>query len=101
LAGHGMNLGFADVAQLVASVRARGTGQDCGAVRVLEHYARARKEDILLMQLATDGLQRLFATELEPIRLVRNLGLNLVNRLPYLKRRLMQQALGRIPVDTN
>lgn len=101
LAGHGMNLGFADVAQLVASIGARGVGQDCGAARVLERYARARKEDVLLMQMATDALQRLFATDLEPIRLLRNLGLNLVNRLPYLKRRLMQQALGRSPINPN
>lgn len=101
LAGHGMNLGFADVAQLVATIGARGVGQDCGAARVLERFARARKEDVLLMQITTDGLQRLFATDLEPIRLLRNLGLNLVNRLPYLKRRLMQQALGRSPVNLN
>jgi 2-polyprenyl-6-methoxyphenol hydroxylase-like FAD-dependent oxidoreductase len=62
---------------------------------VLARYARARREDVLLMQLATDGLARLFGTDLEPVRVVRNLGLNLLDKLPMLKRRLMAQAMGK------
>jgi 2-octaprenylphenol hydroxylase len=95
LAGHGMNLGFADVAALIEKVSARGPHRDCGDARVLARYARARKEDILLMQLATDGLARLFGADLEPLRLLRNAGLNLVDRLPGLKRRLIGHALGK------
>lgn len=95
LAGHGMNLGFADVAQLAAEISPYASPRDCGEARVLGRYARARKEDILLMQIATDGLQRLFAADFEPLRVVRNAGLNLVNQLPVIKRRLMAHALGR------
>jgi len=95
LAGHGMNLGFADVAALLKVVGEREQQRDCGDARVLSRYARARKEEVLLMQLATDGLARLFETNIEPLRLVRNLGLNLVNHLPVLKRRLMAHALGK------
>ena len=95
LAGHGMNLGFADVAELIKVVAERGAHRDCGDARVLSRYARARKEDILLMQLATDGLAHLFATDIEPVRIVRNIGLNLVNRFPVLKRRLIGHALGK------
>jgi len=95
LAGHGMNLGFADVAALLALITAREAHRDCGDARVLGRYARARKEDVLLMQLATDGLARLFETSAEPLQLIRNLGLNLVNHLPLLKRRLMAHALGK------
>lgn len=95
LAGHGMNLGFADVAGLIKAVSERGQHRDCGDARVLSRYARARKEDILLMQLTTDGLARLFGTDLEPVRVVRNFGLNLVNQLPVLKRRLIGHALGK------
>jgi 2-polyprenyl-6-methoxyphenol hydroxylase-like FAD-dependent oxidoreductase len=95
LAGHGMNLGFADVAQLAAALKRRGMQRDCGDARVLASYARARKEEILLMQIATDGLERLFATDFEPLRVVRNLGLNLVNKLPVIKRGLMAHALGK------
>jgi 2-octaprenylphenol hydroxylase len=96
LAGHGMNLGFADVAVLVKTLNEREPQRDCGDPRVLARYARMRKEDVLLMQVATDSLARLFAVDAEPLRVVRNIGLNLVNRLPALKRRLMTHALGQI-----
>jgi 2-octaprenylphenol hydroxylase len=95
LAGHGMNLGFADLADLLSAIAAREDHRGIGDERVLARYARARKEDILLMQLATDGLARLFAANLEPVRIVRNLGLNLLNKLPMLKRRLMSHAMGK------
>lgn len=97
LAGHGMNLGFGDVAALLKVVAAREPQRDCGDARLLSRYARARKEEILLMQIATDGLERLFATEFEPLRVVRNIGLNLVNKLPLLKRGLISHALGKRP----
>jgi 2-octaprenylphenol hydroxylase len=95
LAGHGMNLGFADVAQLLDTIAAREDHRSIGDERVLARYARARKEDVLLMQMATDGLARLFGADLEPVRVVRNLGLNLLNKLPMIKRRLMAHAMGK------
>jgi 2-polyprenylphenol 6-hydroxylase len=95
LAGHGMNLGFGDVDSLVNIVRERESHRDCGDERVLGRYARSRKEDILLMQVATDGLERLFSADFEPLRLVRNLGMNLVNNLPVIKRTLISQAMGK------
>ncbi|MDB5908715.1 MAG: oxygenase [Massilia sp.] len=95
LAGHGMNLGFADVAQLLETVSAREAHRSIGDERVLARYARARREDVLLMQLATDGLARLFGADLEPLRVVRNFGLNLLDKLPMIKRRLMAHAMGK------
>lgn len=95
LAGHGMNLGFADVEALLKVVSERETHRDCGDERVLGRYARARKEDVFLMQLATDGLERLFSADLEPVRVVRNLGLNFVNKLPVIKRALISHAMGK------
>ncbi|WP_019139604.1 UbiH/UbiF family hydroxylase [Noviherbaspirillum massiliense] len=97
LAGQGMNLGFGDVDALLKIVAEREQHRDCGDDRVLSRYARARKEDIFLMQLATDGLERLFAADFEPLRLARNIGLNLVNKLPVIKRTLIAQALGKRP----
>jgi ubiquinone biosynthesis UbiH/UbiF/VisC/COQ6 family hydroxylase len=95
LAGHGMNLGFADVVDLLKVVAAREDRRSIGDERVLARYARSRKEDVLLMQLATDGLERLFGANIEPLRVVRNLGLNLLDKLPMVKRRLMAHAMGR------
>ncbi|MES2934665.1 MAG: FAD-dependent monooxygenase [Pseudomonadota bacterium] len=99
LAGHGMNLGFADVATLLKTVINRDAPRelpsDCGDPRLLARYARSRKEEVLLMQLATDGLARLFNTEFEPLRLLRNAGLNFLDKLPVIKRHLIHHALGR------
>jgi ubiquinone biosynthesis UbiH/UbiF/VisC/COQ6 family hydroxylase len=95
LAGHGMNLGFGDIADLLKVIAAREPQRDIGDERVLARYARARKEDVLLMQVATDGLARLFATNLEPLRVARNFGLNLLDKFPVLKRRLISHAAGK------
>ncbi|PUA17473.1 UbiH/UbiF family hydroxylase [Glaciimonas sp. PCH181] len=95
LAGHGMNLGFGDVVALIKVLSERGPHRDCGDATVLARYARSRKEEILLMQVATDGLERLFGLDIGPLRLVRNAGLNLLDKLPVLKRRLMGHAFGR------
>jgi 2-polyprenylphenol 6-hydroxylase len=96
LAGHGMNLGFADVAQLLQTIAGREAYRDCGDARVLARYARARKEEVLLMQLATDGLAQLFGADFEPLRIARNLGLNLLNKLPVIKNKLITHAMGKM-----
>ncbi len=95
LAGQGMNLGFADIDALLTALNEQGKESDCGDDRMLARYARLRKEEVLLMQLTTDGLHRLFSSELSPVRLLRNAGMTLVNKLPFLKQRLVSQALGR------
>lgn len=95
LAGQGMNLGFADVADLVAVLSARETYRDCGDERVLQRYRRARKEDIALMQFATDGLTRLFASDLAAVRFGRQIGMNFLNNFSLLKRKLITHAMGK------
>lgn len=94
LAGQGMNLGFADVAALLVNLPGPHAARDCGDARVLARYARKRKEEVLLMQLGTDGLQRLFASPFEPVRILRNVGLDLLNKFPQIKRQLMSHASG-------
>lgn len=95
LAGHGMNLGFADVNCLLAAVVGREAQRDCGDARVLGRYRRARSEQVALMQLTTDGMAHLFGSDLAPARMARRLGLNLLNRLPVIKRKLIAQAMGK------
>ena len=95
LAGQGMNLGFADIDALLASLSHREDSADCGDPRTLARYARSRKEEVLLMQVATDGLHRLFSSELAPVRTMRNIGMAVVDKFPLLKRRLMAHAFGR------
>jgi 2-octaprenylphenol hydroxylase len=95
LAGHGMNLGFGDVTSLLEQIAARESHRDCGDARVLSRYSRARREEVALMQMTTDGLARLFGSDLAPLRLARSVGMNLLNRLPVLKRKLISQAMGK------
>jgi len=95
LAGHGMNLGFGDVVALLEAVTQREAWRSCGDQRVLQRYARARKEEVLLMQMTTDGLSRLFGSQLSPLKTVRQIGMNLVNKLPFVKKQLIMQAMGK------
>ena len=95
IAGQGLNLGLRDVAALAeVLVDARRLGLDIGHQPVLERYQRWRRPDNVALLLATDGLNRLFTSDAEPVRLARDLGLAIVNRLPPLKQVFMRHAMG-------
>lgn len=95
LAGQGVNLGFQDARELTKVLKDRGPQPDCGDYFLLRRYERARKADILAMQLVTDGLQKLFNNRNPALKLARNLGLSLTGSLPWLKNGLVQHAVGR------
>ncbi len=95
LAGQGLNLGLRDVAALAeVLVTAHRRGLDIGAADVLDNYRRWRRVDIALLAAATDSLNRLFSNDNPALRLGRDLGLGLVNRLPGLRRALIREAAG-------
>lgn len=94
LAGQGVNLGLRDTRELAAILNARGMRTDCGDFMLLRRYELARKEDILALELVTDGLQKLFNNSNPTLARLRNLGLEITNRLPLIKNRLMQHALN-------
>jgi 2-octaprenyl-6-methoxyphenol hydroxylase len=93
IAGQGLNLGLADAAALAEAVtEALRLGLDPGSDTVLRTYERARRFDTLAMGAATDGLNRLFSNDALPLRLARDLGLGLVDRMPGLKRFFIGEA---------
>ncbi|NIA71009.1 UbiH/UbiF/VisC/COQ6 family ubiquinone biosynthesis hydroxylase [Pelagibius litoralis] len=97
IAGQGLNLGLRDVAALAeAVVDARRLGLDIGSATVLQRYQRWRRFDNMALIAATDSLNRLFSTDLPPVRLLRDLGLAAVNRMPPLKRFFMRHAMGLV-----
>lgn len=96
LSGHGINLGFQDVSVLASQLSAAQPWQDIGDLRFLQRYQRARREETVLMQSATDGLRRLFRESSPGLRSLRNLGLNLTDGLPFIKNALVRYALGGI-----
>ena len=95
LAGQGLNLGLRDAAVLAESTAERlGLGLDPGSADLLRDYERARRFDGVVMAAATDGLNRLFSNESGPVRLLRDLGLGLVDRMPSLKELFIRDAAG-------
>jgi 2-octaprenyl-6-methoxyphenol hydroxylase len=95
IAGQGWNLALRDVAALAELVvDAKRLGLDPGGSYVLQRYERWRRFDSLALIGITDGLNRLFANDLLPLRLARELGLGAVERIPPLKRFFMRHAMG-------
>lgn len=95
LAGQGVNLGFQDARELAKVLKDRGPQPDCGDYFLLRRYERARKADVLAMQLVTDGLQKLFNNRSPALKLARNWGLSLTGGMSWLKNSLVQHAVGR------
>jgi ubiquinone biosynthesis UbiH/UbiF/VisC/COQ6 family hydroxylase len=94
LAGQGVNLGFRDARVLARVLRERGPQGDCGDYALLRRYERARREDVLAMEVATHGLQKLFNSDAVFLTGARNLGLKLVDRQPWLKNFLVHHAIA-------
>ena len=95
IAGQGINMGLRDVAALAeAATDAARLGLDIGGPDVLERYQRWRRFDTLAMGVATDGLNRLFGLRSDAVRLARDVGLGLVERLPALKGFFIRDAAG-------
>ncbi|HUC11502.1 MAG TPA: UbiH/UbiF/VisC/COQ6 family ubiquinone biosynthesis hydroxylase [Stellaceae bacterium] len=95
IAGQGLNLGIRDVAALAELVvDRRRLGLDIGDDELLARYQQWRRFDAVLLAAVTDGLNRLFSNDVMPLRLIRDLGLAVVNRVPPIKRFLMRDAMG-------
>lgn len=93
LAGQGVNTGFRDAQQLAQLLIARDGYSDCGDAALLRRYDRKRSEDIRTMQATTYGLKNLFCNDDPLLRMLRNAGLNAVDRLVPVKKLLMQHAV--------
>lgn len=95
IAGQGVNLGLRDVEKLTSIVvETAKLGLDYGSELALEPYQTARRTPTLQMAMATDGLNRLFSNESDILRVARDAGLQLVNRIDTLKNRFIKQAAG-------
>ncbi|WP_028456322.1 UbiH/UbiF family hydroxylase [Chitinilyticum litopenaei] len=92
LAGQGVNLGFGDVATLAGILTAE-LPERAGDYLVLRRYERDRREAVYLMQGVCHGLQKLFNNDHPVLGDLRNWGLALTNRLPWLKRQLIRHAM--------
>ncbi|HXZ68867.1 MAG TPA: FAD-dependent monooxygenase [Alphaproteobacteria bacterium] len=97
IAGQGFNLGLRDVAALAEIlIESRRLGLDIGAPTVLEKYQRWRRFDNIALTAATDVLTRLFSNDVAPVRLGRDVGLAIVNRIGPARRFFMRHAGGAL-----
>ncbi len=95
LAGQGVNLGLLDAATLAEVILdALAVGHDFSSIKTLRRYERRRKGDNLLMLGVMDGFKRLFGNAPPPVRLLRNLGLNLTDASGPLKNLIARRAMG-------
>jgi len=93
IAGQGLNLGLEDIAVLAELIAEQAAlGLDLGDIDMLETYERARRTPTVAMAAVTDGLNRLFSNDNPALRALRDFGLGLVDRLPSLKNRFIQEA---------
>ena len=92
MAGQGVNLGFRDVIDLLASWQTKNSYQSLADSRLLNAYTRRRKADVLSMQLLTDGLFQIFASTNPVLNSIRNAAWQLANQ-GLIKKTLLALAL--------
>ena len=95
LAGMGLNLGLGDVGEMTRLFKHRAEKEfwrKTNDLYLLRQYERARKTDILSSWYFCDAIQQLFSNPNEMIKSFRNLGLNSVQQLQFVKSFFMQQA---------
>jgi len=100
VAGQGLNLGLRDIGimagVLCEAVRA---GRDPGEGIVLEEYTDRRRMDNAAVAGFTEGLNAVFGNQCFPLRLLRGLGLDGLQRVPPARDWLMRRVTGLSSLD--
>ncbi len=94
LAGQGVNLGFKDVACWTGLLGKAGA--QWHELALAGRYEGRRRPDNLLMQSGMDLFYGVFSNEIGPLRLARNLALNLADKAGPLKEMALRYALGLV-----
>ena len=95
MAGQGLNLGLADCRTLFGEItKANKSGIDIGSNQVLKRYEIKRKIFNDSMVKGVDRIHALFQSDDIYMRLLRNNGLTLVNRIDPLKKFFIKSAEG-------
>jgi len=98
LAGQGVNLGLLDAAAL-AEILANAMSNDLTDTRwlsskTLNSYQRWRKTEAVEMAAAMEAIKQIFTSQQAPVKLIRGLGMSLLNHVAPAKKLLIKQALG-------
>ena len=93
LAGLGMNLGLKDAALLIKLLT--DSKQEFASTRVLREYERARKLDAQKHIAMMQGLKELFEGDNPLKKLIRGVGLSMVDNLGPIKTLFAKEAVGK------
>jgi len=91
LAGQGVNLGIKDAVELAQQLM---DISDCGSLKALRRYERARRGDNVMTMRAMEGFRLLFGHSASSVKTARNFGMNLFNRVPAVKNQVIKKAMG-------
>lgn len=96
IGAQGLNLGIRDAAS-VARIAGEAIQEnvDPGSEAVMSAYDLDRRADIRARAAAVEMLGRSLLTEFLPVHLARGIGLEIVSRVPFLRRGLMRSGLGQ------
>ena len=95
LAGQGVNLGLLDCASLVqVFAEASARGEELHGLRVLRRYERWRRSENAVVMGICDTLNRLFTEKSVAVAGLRRFGMSVVTRQPFMRRALIERALG-------
>lgn len=95
IAGQGFNLGIRDVLQLVENINQSITQkQDIGDFARLQDYKMQRQQDQQQIIHLTDGLVSIFANQLLPMEIGRNIGLFMLAQSSLLRQHFAKPTLG-------
>ncbi|WP_232771040.1 2-octaprenyl-6-methoxyphenyl hydroxylase [Colwellia sp. 75C3] len=95
IAGQGFNLGLRDVSVMADLVKdALAADQDIGNFALLHAYQVNRAKDQQQVIQLTDSLVTLFANDLPPLVIGRNIGLQALNVITPLKNALVKKTMG-------
>lgn len=94
LAGQGVNLGLLDAASLVDSLSSLSAEQDLADAKTLKAFSRYRKTEATEMIAAMEAIKQAFAVQLDGFKLLRGLGMSLLDNIKPVKKIMIEQALG-------
>ena len=96
LAGQGLNMGLADVAELTQTLVGRPYWRSVADPKLLRQYERSRKADFAVLGQANDALQQLFTNPHPALQVLRNWGMNQFESSGPIKQWVARRAMGTL-----
>ncbi|MGB4498468.1 MAG: 2-octaprenyl-6-methoxyphenyl hydroxylase [Methylococcaceae bacterium] len=94
VAGQGFNLGLRDVVVLAEMLQAQNETGDIGATAFLKRFSQLRQTDQSRTIQFTNAVVQIFSNEWLALAAARNVGLALLDVLPFAKNVLARHAMG-------